>query len=282
MIENYKSIKDQLNKNIEELASKKEHVLMDDEEKDREILRIITESDTFTDAITSAKEKLVVASDDADFEFCIDSREKALDLMVYIVAISRGLADPDYHKSNHDTKEEKELYETKSTSYCDVYVQIGEECVKELEREITREINNILSKCGMPRTWFQYVAASLLGRNYLNFHICVQSEHAERLKVTDVKRGYIALKVYKGIKKEEYCDCWKAFEDYLTHNIPKGLVRVEDEGTKLYNEKINGVKTSVIQKSYRRSHPSSTEFTTQRNALKLVKKRQEYRTIKPY
>lgn len=198
---------------------------------------------------------------------------------MYVIAVSRGLADP-YYVKNELSKTEERIYREKGEAYGNVYVQIGEKCAVDLEKEVEEEISKILSRCGIPKTYFSFVAASLLGYNYLDFQITAKSEHANRLKVINVERDFINLRIYKGTKKKEYCEIWEAIEDYLTHNVPVGLVRVEDEGSKLYNEKINGVKTSVIQKEYHEAHPSSLETTTQRNAIKLINKRSKYKTIK--
>lgn len=280
MEEKYESIKQQLNANIFKLASDNKRVLMEDDKKDEDIIKLITKDETFVNEIKSAKNILVVNSDD-DLDFVFRNKKDALDTLVYVVAISRGLADPYYVKEELNNEEEKIYYE-KGEAYGNVYVQIGKKCVTILEEEIKNEINRVLKRCGMPKTWFSFIAASLLGYNYLNFHISVESEHAERVKVVNVEREYIDLRIYKGINKKEYCDIWKVIEDYLTHNIPAGLIRVINEGTRLYNESVNGVKTSDIQKKYQQQHPCSDELTTRRNALKLLKRYRDYNNIRPY
>ncbi len=288
MIENYQSILKQLNKKILELANKNSHVLIDDNANDIKTIKTIIEGNTFKNAIHRAKEKLEVDTDD-DFEFYFADRQTALDTLIYVVAIYRGMAVPyaDYDKTinlkedNTLSDEEKEFLAEKDEEYVSVYYQIGKERMKKLEGEIVSEINSILTKCGMPQTQFQYIATCLLGDNYLNFHVNVLSEHAERLKVVDVQREFIDLRIYKGIEKKEYHDCWKAIEDYLTHNVPVGLVRVKNISSKLYNDKINNVKVSDIQAEYYQKHPASDEDGTRRNMLKMIKMQEKYKHIVP-
>ena len=294
--ENYESIKNQLNNFISELSKKKGYVLLssdydnemyskDDKpnvfinKSEVNAFKTVITSNSFKNAIREAKEKLGIESGD-DHDFMFLNKKDALDTLTQVVAAGKGLADP-YGENLELTDEEYEkLVAEKGEDMWWVYAGLGEERAESLKNEIEAVVNEVLRKSGMPKSWFQYVVSCLLGTDFLNYHIKVNSEHAERARVINVEKDFIDLRIYKGIKKDEYYDCWKAIKDYLTHNIPAGLMRVEDESSKLYNDKINGVKTSKIQKNYHDNHPFSTELTTKRNSLKLIKSHAEYKNIK--
>lgn len=286
--ENYESIKNQLNDFISELSNKKSYVLIDaysEEEKpyldknEENAFNIIVKSDSFKTAIENAKVKLGIDSGD-DHDFMFLDKESALNTLLQVVAAARALADPYAENLELSDEEYEKLVAEKGEDMWWIYAGLGEERAESLKNEIEAVVNEVLRKSGMPKSWFQYVVSCLLGTDFLNYHIKVNSEHTERARVINVEKDFIDLRIYKGIKKDEYYDCWKAIKDYLTHNIPAGLMRVEDESSKLYNDKINGVKTSKIQKNYHDNHPFSTELTTKRNSLKLIKSHAEYKNIK--
>lgn len=294
--ENYESIKSQLNNFISELSKKKGYVLLssdydnemyskDDKpnvfinKSEVNAFKTVITSNSFKNAIREAKEKLGIESGD-DHDFMFLNKKDSLDTLTQVVAAGKGLADPYGEKLELSDEEYEKLVAEKGEDMWWIYAGLGEERAESLKNEIEAVVNEVLRKSGMPKSWFQYVVSCLLGTDFLNYHIKVNSEHAERARVINVEKDFIDLRIYKGIKKDEYYDCWKAIKDYLTHNIPAGLMRVEDESSKLYNDKINGVKTSKIQKNYHDNHPFSTELTTKRNSLKLIKSHAEYKNIK--
>lgn len=279
-LEDYESIKEQLNASILEISDKNEHELMADSKskKEKEIIKFITKDSTFKSVIEEARNKLNLDADD-EFDFAFNSSEEVIDTLVYVVAFYRGIAVPYSYKDSYSEEEER-VFKAKGEDYGVVFSQIGQEGVAKLEQEITNVINEVLIKCGVPKTWFTYIGACLLGESYLDFHVLVKSEHSKRLQVVNVERDFVDLRIWKGIKKDEYNDGWKALSDYLTHNVPLGLVRVEDEGTKLYNDILNGKKPAEVVNEYVAKRPRTSEDDAKRAAYRLVKYRRDYKKIK--
>ncbi len=276
--EDYEYIKEQLNAQILELSDEKEHELMLNNEKEQNIVKLITKNNTFRNAVEAARAKLSICEDD-DFPFTFGSREEVIDTLVYVVAFYRGIAEPYLEKENYSDEEEL-IFKEKGEDYGTVFSQIGQKGVKKLEEEIIETINGIVAKCGLPQSWFTYAGACLLGDNWLEFQIFVKSEHAKRLQVVKVEREFVDLRIWKGIKKDEYNDGWKVLSDYLTHNIPLGLVRVEDEGTRFYNDRLNGKKTTEIIAEYMAQHPCTNEDDAKRALFRQLRLRRRYKNIK--
>lgn len=294
--ENYESIKNQLNNFISELSKKKGYVLLssdydnemypkDDKpnvfinKSEVNAFKTVITSDSFKNAIREAKEKLGIESGD-DHDFMFLNKKDALDTLTQVVAAGKGLADP-YGENLELTDEEYEkLIAEKGEDMWWVYAGLGEGRAESLKNEIEAAVNEVLRKSGMPKSWFQYVVSCLLGTDFLNYHIKVDSEHAERIQVVNVEKDFIDLRIYKGIKKDEYYDCWKAIEDYLTHNVPAGLVRVENEGSKIYNDMTNGASNSQLRAEYRKTHKSQTREEITINTHKIIKTRTKYKKIK--
>lgn len=277
-LEDYESIKEQLNANILEISDKNEHELMADSKREKDIIEFITKDSTFKSVIEEARNKLNLDADDA-FPFAFNSSEEVIDTLVYVVAFCRGIAEPYFYKDSYNEDEER-VFKTKGEDYGVMFSQLGWGGIAKLEQEITSVINEILTKCGVPESWFTYIGACLLGESYLDFQVRVKSEHSKRLQVVNVERDFVDLRIWKGIKKDEYNDGWKALSDYLTHNVPLGLVRVEDEGTKLYNDKLNGKKTAEIVNEYVAKRPHTSEDDAKRAAYRLLKSRRKYKKIK--
>ena len=286
--ENYESIKNQLNDFISELSNKKSYVLIDaysEEEKpyldknEENAFNIIVKSDSFKTAIENAKVKLGIDSGD-DHDFMFLDKESALNTLLQVVAAARALADPYAENLELSDEEYEKLVAEKGEDVWWVYAGIGEERTKLLKKEIENTVDEVLKISGMPKTWFQYVASCLLGTDYFNFHIKVGGEHSERLKVVNIERDFVDLRIYKGTKKQEYCECWKAIEDYIKHNVPAGLVRVEDQNSKIYNDKVNGVDNSKLRAEYHRTHSAQTKEEITINTHKVIQSRKKYKKIK--
>lgn len=294
--ENYESIKNQLNNFISELSKKKGYVLLssdydnemyskDDKpnvfinKSEVNAFKTVITSDSFKNAVQEAKEKLNIESGD-DHDFMFLNKKDALDTLTQVVAAEKGLADP-YGENLELTDEEYEkLVAEKGEDMWWVYAGLGEERAESLKNEIEAVVNEVLRRSGMPKSWFQYVVSCLLGTDFLSYHIKVDSEHAERVQVVNVEKDFVDLRIYKGIKKDEYHDCWKAIEDYLTHNVPAGLVRVENEGSKIYNDMANGASNSQLRAEYRKTHKSQTREEITINTHKIIKTRTKYKKIK--
>lgn len=316
--EDYEGIKRQLNDFISELSCEKSYVLIDAKyEKDKKLplymepseekaLKTIIESDSFKNAIKDAKDKLGIDGYEDDHDFAYVNEADALEDLTQVVAVAQGKALPygkypsptilgnEPDKSDEPANDEHEglaeldlsddecekLIKDKGEDMWWVYAYLGEEGVKDLKASIKLVIDEALEKSGMPKTWFPYMVACLLGMDPLDYHIKVMGEHAKRLEVVNVERDFVDLRIFKGAKRVEYQDVWKAIEDYLSYNISPSLMRVEDEGDKLYNDKIHGVENSKLHADYKKTHISQNYNDIMSNTRKLIRQREAYKKIK--